>query len=56
MTNYSDFIEKKTLAKGSGFSLIRTDKILVLSFMTLDMDLVMPDKMGGLCLVLKGRK
>ena len=43
------FYEKKTLAKKSEFSLIRADKILIISFMTLDMDLVMiSDKKGML--------
>ena len=43
----SDPTEKKTLAKQSEFSLIRADKILILSFMTLDMNLVMmSDKEG----------
>ena len=43
----SDPTEKKTLAKQREFSLIRVDKILILSFMTLDMNLVMmSDKEG----------
>ena len=43
----SDPTGKKTLAKQSEFSLIRADKILILSFMTLDMNLVMmSDKEG----------
>ena len=37
----SDPIEKKILAKRSQFSLIRADKFLMLSFMTLNMNLVM---------------
>ena len=42
-----DPTEKKTLAKQREFSLIRVDKILILSFMTLDMNLVMmSDKEG----------
>ena len=43
----TDLIEKKALAKRSEFSLIRADKIVVLTFMTLGMDLVMmSDKKG----------
>ena len=47
-------IEKKTLAKLSEVLLIRANEILILSFMTLDMDLVMmSDKKGILwCLVM----
>ena len=42
-------IAKKALAKFSEFLLIRADKIVMLSFMTLDMDLVMmSDKKGML--------
>ena len=38
---------KKALAKRSEFSLIRIDKIVMLSFMTLGMDLIMiSDKQG----------
>ena len=45
----SDAIENRKLAKWSEFSLIMKDKILMLSFMTLDMDLViMTDKKGML--------
>ena len=45
----ADPIAKKALAKRSEFSLIRTDKIIMLSFMTLGMDLVMmSDKKGML--------
>ena len=49
-----DPIEKKTLSKLSEVLLIRANKILILSFMTLDMDLVMmSDKKGILwCLVM----
>ena len=36
-----DPIRKKTLAKQSEFSLIKGDKIVMLSFMVLGMDLVM---------------
>ena len=44
-----DPIEKKTLAKQSEFSLFRADKIVMLSFMTLKMDMViMFDKSGML--------
>ena len=47
-------IEKRKLAKRSKFSLIRVDKIFMLSFMTLDMDLVMmSDRKGMLrCIVM----
>ena len=42
--------KKKTLPEQSEFLLIRADKILVLSFMTLVMNLLMiPDKKGMLC-------
>ena len=45
----SDPIEKKTPAKQSAFTLIRADKSLMLSFMTLNMGLVMMfDKKGML--------
>ena len=37
----ADPIAKKALAKRSGFSLIRANKIVMLSFMTLGMNLVM---------------
>ena len=49
-----DPIEKKALAKQSEFSLIRADKTVMLSFMTLGMDMVMiSDKKGMLwCLVM----
>ena len=44
-----DPIGKKTLAKQSEFSLFRADKIVMLSFMTLKMDMViMFDKNGML--------
>ena len=49
----SDPTEKKTLAKRSEFSLIRADKILMLSFMTLDMHpVMMSDEKGMLCLAM----
>ena len=47
-------IEKKTLAKLSEVLLIRANEILILSFMTLDMDLVMMSDKNGIlwCLVM----
>ena len=45
----SDPVEKKTQTKQSEFSLIRGDKVLMLSFMSFHMDLVMmSDKKGML--------
>ena len=45
-------IEKKAIAKRSEFLLTGTDKIVILSFMSLSMDLkMMSDKKGELCLV-----
>lgn len=44
--------EKKAIAKRSEFLLTGTDKIVILSFMSLSMDLkMMSDKKGELCLV-----
>ena len=44
-----DLIAKKALAKRSELSFIRADKIVILTFMTLSMDLVMmSDKKGML--------
>ena len=44
-----DPIEKKALAKRSEFSLIRADKIVMLSFMTLGMDMaIISDEKGML--------
>ena len=50
----SDPIEKKIRAKQSKFSLIRADKILMLSFMIWDMDQVMMFDQKGIlgCLVM----
>ena len=46
----SDPIAKKALAKRSEFSLITADKIVMLSFMTLGMDLVLMSDTKGECL------
>ena len=44
-----DPIEKKTLTNRGEFSLIRADKIIILSFKTFDMDLIiMFDRKGML--------